>query len=245
MKKTVIFLMVIFISNITKSQDISIGLIGGYNYYNYTFWGFPDSVKIDDYEKFAFPTGEHKFENKLNFSTGIKIEYCKNNIVLGSNMLYSAKDYVVNYDIEPTTISGQTFAAYDKSILRFRYFDFNINIGYTFLANKKINIIPQVGFTTGFLLQADSKVIFTDGREIIYKDYTDAYVQHQAEKILFAATGSISFRYSINNTIKLVLEPYFAQYINQLAKEPMDRNPMTYGAKIGIIYSFNKNKKTE
>ena len=243
--KKLILINLVLITILTQAQNINIGIIGGTDYYNYSFWGFPDSIKIDNYEKFAFPEGEHKFENKINYSLGLKAEYSVKNIVIGANMLYSAKDYIVNYDIEPTTINGTVYPAYDKSLLRFRYLDFNINLGYTFLAKKKINIIPQVGFTTSFLLQADSKVTFTDGREIIYKDYTDAYVQHNAEKMLFAVTGSISFRYSVNNNIKLILEPYFAQYINQIAELPMDRSPMAYGAKIGVIYTINKQEKTK
>ena len=245
MKKIILINFMLLISVLTQAQNknISIGIIGGADYYNYSFWGFPDSIKIDNYDKFEFPKGEHKFENKINYNVGLKAEYSVNNIIIGTNMLYSSKDYIVNYDIKPDTINGKEYPAYDKSLLRFRYLDVNINLGYTLLGKSKFNIVPQVGFTAGILLKADSKITFTDNTEIIYNKYTDAYVQHQAEKILFAVTGAVSFRYAISNNIKILFSPYFAQYINQLAELPMDRNPMAYGAKIGVIYNFNKQEK--
>jgi hypothetical protein len=234
-------LLIVILSN-AQNHKYTIGIISGIDYYNYSFWGFPDTYTIAGRTE-VFPEGEHKFRNVLNMSNGFKFEYNLNKILIGTNIMYSSKDYNIEYDM-PEIVNGRTNIAYETSYLEFRYFDFSVIGGYNLLQGTKINIIPMLGFNYNILSSSGNKIRLTNN-ELSVDEYNDKYVQHIAEKNLYSITGAVSFRLALGYRIKLILTPYFAQYLNQLEKEAMNKNPMAYGVRYGAVYCFGKTQKTE
>ncbi len=235
--KLLILLTLISIGSLKAQDKFSLGLTGGAEYINYQFWGFPDSVKIDNFEA-AFPKGNHQFKNLMNSKFGIRAAYSLNKICIDANLQYSSKDYMIDYDIKPTHFNNQTYHVYDKSRFRFRYLDFGANVGYMLFSESKLKVIPQVGFALSYRLSADSKTTWTDNREIVYKDFTDPLVQHESATILYALRVGVNLRYHLGEHLSIGLNPYFSQYLNQLAEKPMDRNPWAVGLSLGALYHF-------
>jgi len=238
-KLSLILLLFLFIKiSYSQNKSISIGVIGGGDLYNYSFWGFPDSINIDGYKQ-AFPNGEHKYTQKLNYNFGTKIEFQVNKIILGCNLLYSTKDYIIDYDFTPQYFNGQVIEAINKSVLKFDYFDLNINVGYN-IGKNKLSVVPQLGFTSGYLISAKSKMFTTQNKTVFDYSNTDVYVQHKPEKFVMSANASIDIRYQITNNLNVLINFYFAQYFKQITPIPMNMYPMAYGSKLGLLLTLNK-----
>ncbi len=223
----------------SQNKNISVGIIGGAGHYNYSFWDFPDTIM---YYSFPLQKAEHKFVNKTNFETGIGVNYSVNKLNFGLQFLYSAKDYIVDYNFDTNqTINGTVALGIDKSILRFRYIDANITAGYNLLSEtSKIKLIPTLLLGIGSLINSETKMIGTDGSIYIDKNATDNIVNHKAEKIVYNGAFAINLQYSINNNVAVFISPYIKRYAIQITKDPMNNCPMVYGANSGIIFSLNK-----
>lgn len=247
MRKIFFLLLILLFTLNGKSQDKSfaIGIQSNIDIYNNSFWGFPNTVVLDSLT-FEFPKGEHKFVQKLNFSIGLVSEYKLNKLYLKTGVLYSTKDYKIDYDMDYYTAAsnGTTiiYSPLDYSILRFRYLDIDLGIAYEVHKFGKLNIISGAGFKTGLLLHKESKISYkNDNTVYIDKNNTDYLVQHQPNKVLCAIYFDLGIKYNTNKKLSVLLSPFFAQYLNQISPLPMNRNTMEYGIKFSIMYNF-KNK---
>ena len=245
MKATKIIILFLFIALFSKAQEksLQLGITGGVAQYDYSFWEFPDTIT---YHGFPLQNGNHKFVNKINFETGILANYNINNLLFGISFLYSAKDYIVDYDFDTATAkNGEIALGIDKSILRFRYFDLNFNFGYILLPDKKINVIPTLSLGAGFLINSESKMIGNDGSTFIDKENTDNIVHHNPEKFVYNASIGVIITYNINDKLSAFVNPYVKRYGVQVTPDPMNDCPMVYGANIGINIKLKKSTEND
>ena len=242
--KKILFISLVLITILTQAQNtkFAIGIINGIDYYNYSFWGFPDTYTTADGRTKLIPEGNHKFNNVINFSIGLKFEYNLKNILIGVNIMNLSKGYKIEYDMPKDVYNSPV---YEISYLKFNYNDFGLNIGYTFFQDKKMSIVPSLGFTYSILSNTNNIIKLSNGSFTKDENYTDVFVQHTPEKNLYSINGAVSFKLALGTRIKLILTPYFAQYLNQLEKQAMDKNPMAYGARLSVVYCFGKSKKEE
>jgi len=195
---------------IEESFNNSIGFKVSYDYINYDFKAFENS-------------------NRINFSSGLIYKRrLTSNLEFNIGILYSEKGYsqeiIFNAD-SPIAIS------FTEYLISAAYLDIPLNIGYRYIVNRKLVIVPGGGFILSTLL---SKSVSSEDIEV--DAFLEEFLTSEIAGPLFALNVGIGIEWHFQENYFLSFEPYFRNWFSNMNESVINSAPTSYG--VGI--SFNK-----
>ncbi|GEM_PF-3487754 len=204
-----------------QDKNMSIGIFGSLNSYNYHLEDIRDGLTGRSYEKI------------MNGNVGISIKLMlSERIGLRSALAYSLK----GYKLKSQHISSDPYVHWlnaevnneDKSVnVKMEYLEIPIQGLYYFTPNKNIKIYGALGFAVNARLNN------------IYSD-TDAgnRLEKNAPDFVYLVSLGGGVEFHISNQAYLSVEPNFSQYLNKIDKNNMGGNAQSYGVSAGLNFAI-------
>jgi opacity protein-like surface antigen len=220
----------------TKLKRIKVGIVYSpdycyrlLNYYSSNKW-VQDLRNDEETGTFGYTTG-----------LGIKIDLTSK-IILETGLLYSIKgEQTKNTDLVWAT-PNPDFPVKSKTQYQFKYIDIPVKINYLW-GGKRAKIFVSAGVSANVFSEKKTKVIseFANGHKTSESSVIDlGYLK-------FNLAGIIGFgiKYDLTKRISISVEPIYRQFINSIVVDKKAKEyPYSFGANVGVYYSFKKKNKT-
>lgn len=221
MRRLFLFIFTFFFSSISYSQD-SMDL-------NYPMGTFGASGSINSVILKPHPGYNHAYSNdQIGINTGIDFGVrLSKRIELSGGLYYFGFGYSVDYDWIFLQPNDPSIPRSSKAELI--YYEFPVTFSYHILANKKIAMYSNIGFTFSRLNSSEGS--------IIYQDYSTSELYFQNSNIFSSQIG-LGLQLNLSDDTWLKFEPQYRMFTNGF-DEIMHQKPYSFLFFVRIASRFD------
>jgi opacity protein-like surface antigen len=223
MKKIHLITVLLLMTFVVKGQvnKLSIGLFSSPDAYNYSF------NKI--------PGFDHKYKTRINYSTGLIMQYNLNeNFVVRTGLLYSTKGYLLDYAFIFMEPNDPLIPR--ESNVKLSYCDIPIMVSYNFINDGRLSLYASSGIIGSILINDKEISIMEDDSEK-ETEFSKVLFNQKFNSTVFAIEFGLGLKYNLNEKVFISLVPYLRYGLNKINNDVLKSNPMSYG--IGAGFNFN------
>ncbi|MDZ4757604.1 MAG: hypothetical protein SGJ10_05630 [Bacteroidota bacterium] len=199
-------------------------------------------------------------ESAASYQWGIKFNLIKNKILFSNGISMSEYNYKGTYQFLkedmvnlhpnfPTEVKGvykvEDYHAKQLSnnnsnvLTTYKFINYNTAVGYLINAGRKLNITPQIGVGTGYLMSNIGPKLQA-GKPTEYSSMPDANSLSLNQRLMVSGAVALKVDFRLLNSFKVGIEPYINKQINkQDVTSPLGGQKLTAkGVNLTFSYKF-------
>jgi hypothetical protein len=221
MKKSIILTLFVLqtIYLIGQNKNISIGLVGSFEYSNYNF---KETIYNTNYD----------YQSIIEYSAGLGFQYyIHEKIFVGSGLAYFTKGYEVKYNY--VMMSPNDPAVPKQSELKVSYLSIPIKIGYQFLKFGNLKFNPSIGLNIGLQMNDIETTTYEDNSERKTK-----FLNQDLNKMQIILNLDFGFSYDLGDKFKIGIEPFIGKGLNKMDDQSMKSSQLIFGGNVVLYYKL-------